>query len=66
MFNLKKISQLTLIFICKISIFNSSCRYRSLKNQQYLIGIVVEWLKRRAYDEQDLGLKPAHAILLCP
>ena len=28
--------------------------------------IVVEWLKHHAYDQHCLGLKPTHAILLCP
>ena len=27
---------------------------------------MVEWLKRRAYDQHGLGSKPIHAILLCP
>ena len=27
---------------------------------------LVEWLKRRAYDQHGLGLKPTCAILLCP
>ena len=26
----------------------------------------IEWLKRRARDQHDLGLKPTRAILLCP
>ena len=30
------------------------------------ISSVVEWLKRRARDQHDLGSKPTHAILLCP
>ena len=29
-------------------------------------GSVVEWLKRRAYDQHDPGSKPTRAILLCP
>ena len=29
------------------------------------IGIVVEWLKRRARDQHGLGSKPTRAILLC-
>ena len=31
-----------------------------------LVGSVVELLKRRAYDQHGLGLKPTRAILLCP
>ena len=27
---------------------------------------MVEWLKHRACDQYGLGLKPTHAILLCP
>ena len=27
---------------------------------------MVEWLKRRAYDQHGLGSKPTQAILLCP
>ena len=27
---------------------------------------MVEWLKCHAYDQHGLGLKPTHAILLCP
>ena len=30
------------------------------------VGIVVEWLERRAYDQHDRSLKPIRAILLCP
>ena len=30
------------------------------------VGSVVEWLKRRAYDQHGLGLKPTRTILLCP
>ena len=29
------------------------------------VGSLVEWLKRRAYDQHGLGLKPTRAILLC-
>ena len=32
----------------------------------YLVGSVVEWLKRRARDPHGLGSKPTRAILLCP
>ena len=32
----------------------------------YNVGSVIEWLKRRARDQRGLGLKPTHAILLCP
>ena len=32
----------------------------------HVLLIVVEWLERRAYDQHDLGSKPARAILLCP
>ena len=32
----------------------------------YYVGSVVEWLKRRAYDQHGLGSKAARAILLCP
>ena len=35
-------------------LFSSGCRS------------VVEWLKRRTYDQHGLGLKPTHAVLLCP
>ena len=31
-----------------------------------IVGSVVEWLKRRAYDQHGLGSKPNRAILLCP
>ena len=31
-----------------------------------LVGGVVEWLKRRARDQHELGSKPTRAILLCP
>ena len=31
-----------------------------------VIASVVEWLKRRAYDQHGLGSKPTCAILLCP
>ena len=31
-----------------------------------MIGNMVERLKHRAYDQHGLGLKPTHAILLCP
>ena len=30
------------------------------------VGIVVDWLKRRACDQHGLGSKPTRAILLCP
>ena len=30
------------------------------------VGSVVEWLKRRAHDQHDLGSKSTRAILLCP
>ena len=30
------------------------------------VGSVVEWLKRSAYDQYGLGLKPTRAILLYP
>ena len=30
------------------------------------IGSVVEWLKRRAYDQHGIGSKPTRVILLCP
>ena len=29
-------------------------------------GSVVEWLKRRAYDQHGLGSKPICNILICP
>ena len=32
----------------------------------YIVGSVVEWLERRAYDQHDLGSKPTCATLLCP
>ena len=31
----------------------------------YLVGSVVEWLKRRDYDQHGLGSKPIRAFLLC-
>ena len=31
-----------------------------------LVGSVVEWLKRRTYDQLGHGSKPTRAILLCP
>ena len=31
-----------------------------------LVGSVVEWLERRARDQNGLGSKPTRAILLCP
>ena len=37
-----------------------------LSNLTTLIGSVVEWLKRRAYERHDLGSKPTRAILFCP
>ena len=32
----------------------------------FYVGVVVEWLKRRARDQQNLGSNPTRAILLCP
>ena len=32
----------------------------------HFVGSVVEWLKRRAYDQHGLGSKPNHALLFCP
>ena len=32
---------------------------------RYAVGSVVEWLKRRAYDQHDLGSKRTRAILMC-
>ena len=32
----------------------------------YVVGSVVEWLKRRTRDQHGLGSKPTRAILLCP
>ena len=31
-----------------------------------IVGSVVEWLKRFAHDQHDLGSKPTRVILLCP
>ena len=31
-----------------------------------IIGSVVVWLRRRAYDQHGLALKPTRIILLCP
>ena len=31
-----------------------------------MVGSMVEWLKRQTRDQHGLGLKPIHAILLCP
>ena len=31
-----------------------------------MVGSVVDWLKRRVYDQHGLGSKPTRAILLCP
>ena len=31
-----------------------------------MVDSVVDWLKRRAYDQHGLGSKPTRAILLCP
>ena len=31
-----------------------------------LVGSVVDWLKRRAYDQRGLGSKPTPPMLLCP
>ena len=40
---------------------------KTLKNCHYhYVGSVVEWLKRRAYDQHGLGSKPTRAILLRP
>ena len=34
--------------------------------QSLFVGSVVQWLKRRAYDQQGLGSKLTCAILWCP
>ena len=39
---------------------------KKLANERKVVGSVVEWLKRRARDQQSLGSKPTRAILLCP
>ena len=31
----------------------------------FTVGSVVEWLRRRAYDQHGLGSKPTRAVLLC-
>ena len=31
-----------------------------------IVGSVIEWLKRHAYDQHGSGSKPTRAILLCP
>ena len=36
------------------------------RENKFYVSSVVEWLKHRAYDQYDLGLKPTCAILLCP
>ena len=44
-----------------------SCRGAMEKHKSALIvGIVVEWYKRRAYDRHGFGSKPIRVILLFP
>ena len=50
-----------LYIISRISIF--CCNEFEAMPQ---VGSVVEWLKRRAYDQHGLGSKPNRALLLCP
>ena len=38
----------------------------SYQRNNYNVGSVVEWSKRRAHDQHGLGSKPTRAILLCP
>ena len=40
--------------------------YGCLVRSIFIAGSVVKWLRRRAYDQHGLGLKPTRAILLCP
>ena len=42
-------------------------KHQKASDSQVLkVGSVVEWLKRRAYDQHCLSSKPTRAILLCP
>ena len=34
----------------------------SKRNSKSIVGSVVEWLMRDAYDQHDLGSKPTHAF----
>ena len=45
-------------------IFTYLCSNSLKLNQK--VANVVEWLKRRDYDQHSLGSKPTRAILLCP
>ena len=42
-----------------------SCKLVSIGKNNFKIGSVVEWLKRRDRDRHGLSLKPTRAILLC-
>ena len=38
---------------------------RRVISEKFVVGSVVDWLKRRVHDHRSLGSKPTRAILLC-